>query len=222
MWLLFLFLFIIGIILALLFFILGTEGRYFGKRFIRWLYNRRSVQYEVRDDWELWEHLIKRLKISPSEQLLDLGTQTGHLPRLVARQPDFKGRVVGIDWSADMIQEAQRQARLEETATRIQFLSRDVQQPLPFPDATFTLVTCVTGLLDGLRDPDTLFAEIRRVLQPGGRVVFRFEPRPLKATKIRHLDWFSKRLAKWGFSEPQTRPWTATHKLVISKLLHAQ
>ena len=71
LWLVFLLLVIIAVILGLLVFIMATEGRYFGKRLVRWGYNRRSVAFEVRDDWKLWEILIKRLNVSNSEELLD-------------------------------------------------------------------------------------------------------------------------------------------------------
>ena len=201
-----------------LIFIIATEGRYFGKGLIRWGYDRRSVSFEVRDDWGLWEHLIKRLDVSPTEELLDLGTQTGHLPRLVARRRGFKGHVVGIDWSEEMIQEAQRQARLEGTQPRVQFLCRDVQKPLPFQNARFTLVTVVTGLLDGLKKPEALFQEIRRVLRPRGRVAFRFSPQPHRYTPIRKVNWFVSRLEPLGFLYTNTTTWTSSHEIIIFQL----
>ncbi len=218
MWPLFLAFGIIGIILAVLGFIIATEGRYFGKRLIRWGYNRRSVTFEVRDDWELWEHLIQRLRIEPSERLLDLGTQTGHFPRLVARQRGFRGEIVGIDWSEEMIQEAQRQARLEGSQNRIRFLCRDVQQPLPFQKNTFTLVTVVTGLLNGVKSSETLFEEIQRVLRPYGRVAFRFTPQALGYSPIRKAEWLVTRLAPFGFQYIETLSWTPTHEILIFRL----
>lgn len=218
MWILFIALAIIGIILAVLVFIIVTEGRYFGKGLMRWGYDRRSVTFEVRDDWELWEHLIKRLAISSTEVLLDLGTQTGHLPRLVARQRNFRGRVVGVDWSEEMIQEANRQTRLEGSQSRVQFLCRDVQKPLPYTENSFTLVTVVTGLLNSLKTPEILFKELQRVLQPRGRVVFRFTPQPLRYTSIRKPEWFVKRLEPLGFSYSETMSWTPTHEIIVFQL----
>ena len=218
MWILFIALAIIGILLAVLIFIILTEGRYFGRGLMRWGYDRRSVTFEVRDDWELWEHLIKHLEISPTEALLDLGTQTGHLPRLVARQRHFKGRVIGIDWSEEMIQEAKRQIRLEGTQARVQFLCQDVQQPLPFTENMFTLITVVTGLLNGLKSPELLFKEIQRVLKPDGRVVFRFTPQPLRYTQIRKPKWFSERLEPLGFIYSETKSWTPIYEIIIFQL----
>ncbi len=218
MWPLFLLLIIIGILLAILIFILLTEGRYLGKQLVRWSYNRRSMAFEVRNDWKLWEHIIKRLGINQAEELLDLGTQTGHLPRLVARKRDFKGHVVGIDWSEEMIIEARRQVELEGTSSHVNFLCRDVQNSLPFSDDTFTVVTCVTGLINGLKKPEALFKEIQRVLKIDGRVAFRFEPHPLRPTSIRSTSWFTSRLEPLGFSQTDTIPWTQSYKILVFRL----
>lgn len=218
MWLLVALLGIIGFILAILIFIIATEGKYFGKRLMRWGYDRRSSAFEVRDDWTLWDHLIKRLNISPTEKLLDLGTQTGHLPRLVARQRGFTGHAIGIDWSEEMIQEARRQSRLEGTSSKTQFLCHDVQNPLPFEDNSFTLITCVTGLLSGLKMSEALFQEIQRVLKMTGRVAFRLEPQPLRPSLIRDPLWFTMRLNPLGFTQLDTIPWTPTHSILEFQL----
>ncbi|MFX0168927.1 MAG: class I SAM-dependent methyltransferase [Candidatus Hodarchaeota archaeon] len=216
--LVFLLLFIGGLALAVLLFILGTEGKYFGKALVRWIYDRQTLAFEVRDDWSLWDHLILHLKINPTEELLDLGTQTGHLPRLVARQRGFRGRIVGVDWSDDMIAEARHQSQLEGSSDRIKFLCQDVRKPLPFNDDTFTLVTCVTGLLRGLKAPDILFQEIQRLLKIGGRVVFRTDLQPLRSTLVRNEAWFSQHLEPRGFIHIQTRSWTPTRVIVIYRL----
>jgi SAM-dependent methyltransferase len=217
MWLLPSFLVILVIPLALLIFIIVTEGRYFGKRFLRRLYNLRAGTFELRDDWDQWRLLIRRLDISPTEHLLDLGTQTGHLPRLVANQAGFQGSVVGIDWSEEMIREAQRQSQLEGTSKSIKFLCADVQQPLHFPDDSFTLVVCATGLLDGLRNPGPIFEEVSRVLQSGGRFAFSYAPGALKAPGVcpQALEILLK---DNGFSTPRSIPWLTTRTLLLSTL----
>ena len=207
-----------SVIFIVIVFILMTEGKYFGKSLIRWIYNRQSLAFEVRDDWTLWEHLIQRLDINLDEHFLDLGTQTGHLPRLVARQRGFRGRIVGIDWSEEMITEARRQSHLEGTASRVKFLCQDVRNPLPFADDTFTLVTCVTGLLKGLKTPESLFQEIQRLLRVNGHVAFRVELQPLRSTPIRNEIWFTRYLTPLGFVLVKTQSWTSTRTIVIYQL----
>ncbi len=217
MWLLPFFLIILFIVLALLIFIIVTEGRYFGKLFLRRLYGLRAGTFEIRDDWDQWLHLIRRLGISATEHLLDLGTQTGHLPRLVAMKAGFQGSAVGVDWSEEMIREAQRQSMLEGTNKFTQFLCTDVRQPLPFPDETFTLVVCVTGLLDGLRNPEPLFKEIRRVLKPKGRFAYSYTQRQQKTSSHGPLH-LSHLLVKSGFNTPKSIPWLTTHHVMLSHL----
>ena len=217
-WLLFLFLIVLGVVLIILVFILVTEGKYFGKPLIRWIYNRQSLALEVRDDWTYWEHLIRHLAIRLDERILDLGTQTGHLPRLVARQRGFRGQIVGVDWSEEMISEARRQAHLEGTSSRVKFLCQDVRNPLPFADASFTLVTCVTGLFKGLKTPTSLFSEIQRLLEINGRVAFRIDLQPLRSTPSRDEPWFTRHLQPLGFSFVKTQSWTPNRMIAIYQL----
>jgi len=210
---------IIGVVvLILVVFIFVTEGKYFGKRFLRWVYNLRAGEFEVRDDWDMCLSLIRRLSVGPTDRLLELGTQTGHLPRLVARQPGFQGCAVGVDWSEEMIKEARRQARLEGVSSRTRFLCADVNRPLPFPDDSFTVVVCVTGLLGSLRHPEFLLREIRRVLRPGGLVAFSYTPTLLPPRRLRDPSWFKENLPPLGFTPPRFTRWTSTHHLVLSRL----
>jgi len=206
------------VVLILLVFIFATEGKYFGKRFLRWVYNLRAGEFETRNDWDMCLSLIRRLGVGPKDCLLELGTQTGHLPRLVARQPGFQGCAVGVDWSEEMIREARRQARLEGVSSRTQFLCADVRRPLPFPDDFFTVVVCVTGLLGSLRRPENLLKEIRRVLRPGGLVVFSYTPTLLPSGHLRDPSWFEENLPPLGFSPPRFTRWTSTRRLVLSRL----
>jgi ubiquinone/menaquinone biosynthesis C-methylase UbiE len=212
-------LFILGASLfGLLLGVATARGRTLGRRLLRWVYDKRTGQFEVRDDWKLWRAFIKKASIGSAEQLLDLGTQTGHLPRLVAQQRSFRGTATGVDWADDMIREAKRQARLEGTAGRTRFVCADVSQPLPFPDDAFTMVVCATGVLEGMQTPDRLLDDVRRVLRHDGRVVFSCPSRHPKLSEIHDSDWFSEQLPRFGFTAPRVVPWTATQNLVIACL----
>ena len=69
---------------------------------------------------------------------------------------------------------------------------------LPFPDASFD-VAVSTLVLCSVDDPATALAELRRVLRPGGRLVFiehvAAEDRPRRLTWQRRLEPLWKRLA---------------------------
>ena len=118
-----------------------------------------------------------------------------------------------------MITEAQRQSHLEGTSDRVKFFCQDVREPLPFGEDTFSLVTCVTGLLKGLKTPENLFREIQRLLKENGRVAFRIELQPLRSTPIRNEAWFSQYLDSLGFSYIKTRSWTPTRTIAIFQLI---
>jgi SAM-dependent methyltransferase len=94
----------------------------------------------------------------PSRRVLDLGCRYGALTRTYAEGND----VTGVD--------VDREALAEAAKLGIETRWADVDEPLPFEDATFDVV--VAGeLLEHVRDPAGLVAEARRVLRPGGRFV---------------------------------------------------
>ena len=95
--------------------------------------------------------------------VLDLGCGTGRHSLWLAAAG---ANVTAVDFSEGMLDEA----RQKPGADAIQFARHDLHEPLPFGDGEFDVV--VSGLvLEHLRELDGLFAEVRRVLKPGGRAV---------------------------------------------------
>jgi malonyl-CoA O-methyltransferase len=95
--------------------------------------------------------------------VLDLGCGTGRHALWLARAG---ASVTAIDFSEGMLV----QARCKAGAETVRFLAHDLHQPLPFANHEFDRV--VSGLvLEHLADLDRFFAEVRRVLKPGGRAV---------------------------------------------------
>jgi SAM-dependent methyltransferase len=93
--------------------------------------------------------------IGRGKRVLDLGCRSGALTRHFLAGNE----VVGLD--------VDRAALAKAEALGIQPVEADVEQPLPFPGGSFDAV--VAGeLLEHLRFPDVLVAEVKRVLQPGG------------------------------------------------------
>ena len=95
----------------------------------------------------------------PSARLLDIGCGTGWLAE---HFEDY----TGVDGSPDAVSAAVARGRNVSLA--------DVDEPLPFGDASFDGVV-LKDLLEHVADPVAVVAEVRRVLRPGG-IVFASSP----------------------------------------------
>jgi SAM-dependent methyltransferase len=102
--------------------------------------------------------LFRRYVGGPSRRVLDLGCRYGALTRTYASGNE----VTGVD--------VDREALAEAAKLGIETRWADVDEPLPFDEATFDVV--VAGeLLEHVRDPAAVVAEALRVLRPEGRFV---------------------------------------------------
>jgi demethylmenaquinone methyltransferase/2-methoxy-6-polyprenyl-1,4-benzoquinol methylase len=94
---------------------------------------------------------------------LDVACGSGKLTAELARIAGPKGRVVGLDFSPQMLEVAQRDH------PGIEFLEGDALK-IPFDDAEFDASTVAFGLRN-LSDPIAGLREMLRVVKPGGRSV---------------------------------------------------
>lgn len=112
-------------------------------------------------EWGL--RVLERLAPAEGERILDIGCGTGRLTSEIAgRGRAFE--VVGTDRSGTMLDEAR-----SHFGSIAEFVRADATR-LPFRDATFDAVFS-TATFHWIPDHETLFAEIHRVLKPGGRLV---------------------------------------------------
>src|SRR5438874_9832175 len=97
----------------------------------------------------------------PGAQVLDLCCGTGDMA-FALRREGRQARIAGADFSHAMLKLAATKA----AGRALQWIEADALQ-LPFPDASFDLVTSAFGFRN-LADYDAGWREIRRVLRPGG------------------------------------------------------
>jgi SAM-dependent methyltransferase len=106
-------------------------------------------------------------RLAAGERVLDLGSGAGTDSLVAAQMVGPDGHVTGIDMTAAMIAKA-RAAATEMGIANVEFVESEAEQ-LPFADGSFDVVVS-NGVIDLIPDKDAVFAELYRVLAPGGRM----------------------------------------------------
>lgn len=125
-------------------------------------FSKRARGYDASARWVCDIGLISKMyslaRPDKSSLVLDLALGTGRIARA------FKGRVgavIGVDACPEMTVDFRRNADCLVLARG---------EAMPFPESSFDICTCRQGLQ--FMELDKTLAEVRRVLRPGGRVVF--------------------------------------------------
>ncbi|HWH06587.1 MAG TPA: methyltransferase domain-containing protein [Gaiellaceae bacterium] len=105
--------------------------------------------------------------LAAGERVLDLGSGSGTDSLVAAQMVGAGGRVTGVDMTPEMLTKA-RSAAAELGASNVEFVEGEIEA-LPFEDASFD-VAISNGVVDLVPDKDAVFAELHRVLRPGGRI----------------------------------------------------
>jgi len=106
-------------------------------------------------------------RLAPGERVLDLGSGAGTDSLVAAQMVGEQGHVTGIDMTPEMLAKAHA-AAAEMGAENVQFVESEAER-LPFGDESFDVVIS-NGVIDLIPDKDAVFAELHRVLVPGGRM----------------------------------------------------
>lgn len=99
----------------------------------------------------------------PGDAVLDLGCGAGLDVLVAAHFVGRRGRVAGVDVSAHMLDVARHAA---QGPAHVELREGDIED-LPFDDASFDAVIS-NGVLNLVPDKAAAFAEIARVVRPGG------------------------------------------------------
>jgi trans-aconitate 2-methyltransferase len=142
---------------------------------------------------------LARLPLVGDETVLELGCGTGRdTARLLDRLP--RGRVVAVDASAAMLERTRRRCA-HQPPGRLALVRLDLRRPLPLPtaavDAAFSVAT-----LHWLPDHGSVFAELGRVIRPGGRLALDYGGAGNIATVDAALADLGRANAPWMFQPP--------------------
>jgi arsenite methyltransferase len=103
-------------------------------------------------------------RLRPGERVLDLGSGSGMDVFAAAVRVGPAGSVVGVDITPEQLAKAERLRRDEHVV-----FHRASIEELPFRDASFDAVIS-NGVINLSPDKPAVFAEVARVLRPGGRL----------------------------------------------------
>jgi SAM-dependent methyltransferase len=106
-------------------------------------------------------------RIAPASVVLDLGCGAGTDLLIAAQMTGPQGRVVGVDMTPAMLEQARASAR--EMGFEHVELHGSLIESLPL-ESTSVDVVISNGVIDLIPDKDAVFDEIDRVLRPGGRL----------------------------------------------------
>jgi SAM-dependent methyltransferase len=131
-------------------------------------YDRRSPTYDD-NEWlaKICLRLLEYSQVCAGQTILDIGTGTGHLAIASAQIVGIHGRVIGIDISARMLE----QARTKVDALRLKNIELQLAdaEALDYPINKFDHILCA-NTFPWLEDKAATLRLWYQFLKPGGRI----------------------------------------------------
>lgn len=123
-----------------------------------------------------WQRkLIEELKLNGSESVIDVCCGSGELTTKIYKKLDRNGKILGIDFSENMIKVAR--AKAEKNNMKIEFFKQDALNLEFGPESFDIAVNCFA--LRNVEDIKQAISEMYRVTKPGGQVLVMEVSRPL-------------------------------------------
>ena len=106
-------------------------------------------------------------KLEEGETVVDLGSGAGIDAFLASKQVKYSGKVIGIDFTDDMLEKASKAAR-ENGFSNVEFRKGDIENKIPIGDnlANVAISNCVINLTT---NKVKAFKEVYRILKKGGK-----------------------------------------------------
>jgi ubiquinone/menaquinone biosynthesis C-methylase UbiE len=130
--------------------------------------DRELRQFLGLDYREFTDRLVEEAALEPGDWVLDLATGTAFLARRLAGQGAAKGRVVGLDITPAMLEQARARIAGAGLSGTIHLICAS-GVALPLVHGLFDTVFCIFGAHH--MDLSLLLCELRRVLRPDGSLM---------------------------------------------------
>ncbi len=152
------------------------------KREVAHSYDAAADIYDLRYEEEQrakYKVILRRLKLDPSDLLLDVGCGTGLFLQAVANSSTI---VVGVDISVRMLRAAKRRCN---GIRKVSLILGDADY-LPLRRSLFDKAYAIT-LLQNLPDPEKTVRELMSVIKPRGKIALTSLKRTLEIDKLEKL-----------------------------------
>jgi demethylmenaquinone methyltransferase / 2-methoxy-6-polyprenyl-1,4-benzoquinol methylase len=158
------------------------------RRLVGAVFSSVAGRYDLMNDamslgiHRLWKrHFVATAAVSCGDRVLDLAGGTGDIAALLAPRVGEAGEVVVGDINGDMLRVGRDRLTDRGLVRGLRWVQCNAEA-LPFPDASFELVTIAFGLRN-VTDKDAALREMLRVLKVGGQA------RVLEFSQVR-AEWF--------------------------------
>lgn len=142
-------------------------------------------------------HAIRSLRLSGIESMVDVCTGTADVAITAVTRPGGARRVLGVDFSAEMLRLGAKKIRRAKLAARIGLARGDATR-LPLPTGSMHAATVAFGVRN-VEAPVRALGEMFRVLRPGGRVaILEFSIPPSAIVRALYLPYFRHVLPRIG------------------------
>ena len=170
---------------------------------VRGVFDSVASRYDLMNDlmslglhrvWKSYTVTVSQAR--EGDRVLDVAAGTGDLTKAFARRVGPTGLVLHTDINEAMLRQG-RDRLLDEGVIAPSVLAD--AQALPFPDASFEIVSIAFGLRN-VTDKERALRELARVLRPGGRLLV-LEFSRVAAPLAPAYDWYSfnvlPRIGQW-------------------------
>lgn len=138
----------------------------------RWGYTEITLKqrieiHEKYSRYEINDWIKEKIRLAPKEKVLDIGCGNGKQTIMFAGVVGNAGKVIGVDISQDLLNEARILSH--DAGLDISYLNHNANDPLPFENESFDVVSCCFSIYYYSDIPKTL-NEMMRTLKKNGRI----------------------------------------------------